>query len=150
MASLNLGRDLLLFPGCQGKCQTPAGGIGAETTGKPLDSPVWSLYEQSASGASGSSFSYLLPSPGVHIECTDVRFGLEEVPQGLVYVLILLAVITLSVLFRLPEAESEHSIRLCLRVEDDFILEAILFLQNGHAFFIDSVGEFFRIFRVCW
>ena len=94
-------------PGCQGTSQALAGGVGAETTGKPLDSPVGSLYEQSASGASGSSFSYLLTSPGVNIECTDVRLGLEEVPQGLVYVPILLAVITLSVLFRLPEAESE-------------------------------------------
>jgi hypothetical protein len=85
-----------------------------------------------------------MPGPGVNIKCTDVRFSLEQVPEGLVNVPVLLAVITLSVLLRVPEAESEHSIRFCLRVEDDFIREAILFLENGHAFFIDSVAEFFR------
>ena len=45
IASWNLGRDLLLFLDCQGTSQAPAGGFGAEATGKPLDSPVASLCE---------------------------------------------------------------------------------------------------------
>src|SRR5437773_11520232 len=76
------------------------------------------------------------------LERADNRFGLKQWLQGLANAVVLLPLITLCVLSRLPKAECQDAIRVCVRNENNLIHEPGLFFQDRYYLVVDCAGEF--------
>jgi hypothetical protein len=79
----------------------------------------------------------------VYVECPDYRVGLKQVPNRVMYLLELLAMVLLGVSFGIPEADADNSIGFRVGNQHDFVNEAALFFENRHGLLIDGVCQFF-------
>jgi hypothetical protein len=68
------------------------------------------------------------------LERTDNGVALKQVLQGFANAIVLLPLITLCVVSRLPKAERQSAIRVCVRYENNLIHEPGLFFQIGNIF----------------
>ena len=83
----------------------------------------------------------------MNVEGPDLGLGLKEVPHGIVDLLILLMLVSLSIFLFVPKAQSQNAIGIGVRDEHNLVNEAVLLLQNWHRFFIDGVCKLFRLSR---
>src|SRR6266850_1123114 len=99
--------------------------------------------EASAGSASGG-FARGDPEVGrtVDVERANYWFGLKQVPNRFMHLLVLGAVILLRIFFGVPKAQCQHAIVLFLVGDEDCLIhEALLLLQDRQYFVIDGVGE---------
>jgi len=75
------------------------------------------------------------------IERTHNWFGLEQVLQSFANAVVLLPLITLCVLSRLPKAERQHAIRVCVRNQNNLIHEPSLFFQDRYYLVVNGAGK---------
>jgi len=68
------------------------------------------------------------------VKGSDLGFGLEKVPQGIVDLLILFALILLSILLFVPKTQSQNAIGVGVRDEHNLVDEAALLFRIGTAF----------------
>src|SRR5579864_7324666 len=80
----------------------------------------------------------------MYVKGTNLGFGLEEVPNRIVDLLILFALIFLGILFFVPKAQSQNAIRVAGRNEHNLVDEAVLLLQYRHRSLINGVGKLLR------
>src|SRR5712691_4468596 len=118
---------------------------GMVSHGRVARSPARPCVKFAAKSSGSFRCIHLVGGRAVNVERANHGFGLEEMPQGVVDLLVLLAVILLGILPCVPKAESQNLIALRVRDEHNLVDEAALLFQNRHCFFIDSVGEFFRL-----
>src|SRR5438552_8994512 len=114
-------------------------------TGESLACPRGTCMRFAATSSGSFLCSNLVGGRAVNVERANHGFGLKVVPQRVVDLLVLLAVILLGILLCVPKAESQNLIALRVRDEHNLVDEAALFFQNRHCFFIDGFGEFFRL-----
>ena len=81
----------------------------------------------------------------MHVERANHGFGLKVVPQRVVDLLVLLAVILLGILPCVPKAESQNLIALRVRDEHDLVDEAALFFRIGTAFSLMVLASSFDL-----
>jgi hypothetical protein len=67
----------------------------------------------------------------VHVKRANLRFPFKQVPNRILDLGELLAMILLGIFFAIPETDAQDPIWLCIRDEHDFVGKTALLLQNG-------------------
>src|SRR6266478_7971861 len=85
---------------------------------------------------------------GLDVEGANNGSSIEEVRKHLVDLGVLLPVVAFGILFGVPEAERQDTIRFGVRRQDSLVHESGLFLQNRQDLVINGSAELTRLFRL--
>src|SRR5438128_12534892 len=84
---------------------------------------------------------------GVDVEDPNNVGSIEDVREHLVDLGVLLPVVAFGILFGIPEAERQNTIRFGVRRQDSLVHESGLFLQNRQDLVINGSAELTYLFR---